>query len=639
MSALVSLSRIVDSPWQTRLSYDEARVDDLAADISRNGLLQPPVGRIVDGVGEVLPLGTMDLATPKAVEDLLKEDVERRVQLAFGHNRLRAMRKLRRGVQGATMRVELRYLTDEDMARLAWSENDKRKDLTAIEEARAIERRMKDFGWTQAQVAAELGLGRSTVANKLRLLKLPSAVQERVASGEISERQAQALLGCVDLAPEEEALLPFMSGALHASGDEWRREIIRHAAEGDSSDQIRSRVQQFRRVLDRYAATARHIPPRLYVTSADLQRLGNTLQRGIIYGTNGRDSTCWAHAEITGGLLGKEKGSPQKVLFMATGRTSTQAAETVMGYELLTPEAFRGRGKSEGGHGVEIKEAHGYGKPVLLRVGAKEVPMIVGYQLEVYETDDPAQASHIGIVQTKRSSSSSGGAAKREPDTPKPEPLPEPAASASAPALAEPPATESGHDEGHFEATYNRLYSMLISDSTRHNVRAMEVAWEDATRAAAEADAAGSTRHGELLSLATRIKARLDYLRSEAESEAEAEPADAPAESGGPISRQEVLGDITQAVFDAIPAEGPLLRLILFIGSPKLREEPPMLLNDALHAVVDACAETALQIATAEQVAAGGIDYAAARARVLAWLSEPFHATEQEARRAKRAAA
>ena len=134
-------------------------IAELAADIYARGLLQPPVGRQVDG----------------------------RVQLAFGHRRLRAYRHIRTQIDAmgwSAMPVNVQTLTDEQMALAAWSENAQRKDITAIEEAQAIKRMMDVFGWSQGDMGSKLGVDRSTVANKLRLLRLPEEVQTRIAGRE-----------------------------------------------------------------------------------------------------------------------------------------------------------------------------------------------------------------------------------------------------------------------------------------------------------------------------------------------------------------------------------------------------------------------------------------------------------------------
>ncbi|MGB5050419.1 MAG: ParB/RepB/Spo0J family partition protein, partial [Caldilineaceae bacterium] len=190
---LISLptGMLADNPWQTRLVYTD--IAELAEDIRRNGLLQPPTGRLVDsGTLEPLPASAYQKPAWQIASEINKEpeNITWHVQLSIGHRRLRACKEA--GLE--TMPVFLRPISDEEMARQAWAENEQRKDISAIEEALAIRGMMDSFGWTQERVAERLGLNRSTVANKLRLLGLDEETQQRVMSGELGERHARALL-------------------------------------------------------------------------------------------------------------------------------------------------------------------------------------------------------------------------------------------------------------------------------------------------------------------------------------------------------------------------------------------------------------------------------------------------------------
>jgi len=163
----IALNKIDPNPFQPRTQQDSAALEALAADIAARGLIQPPVGRWVDG----------------------------RVQLACGHRRVEACRRL--GWEAVP--VDVREISDQELALLAWSENEARENLNPLDRARAIRRMMEEFGWTQEQAAQRLGLARSTIANILRLLDLRPEVQEALATGRISERQALALLPLSDL--------------------------------------------------------------------------------------------------------------------------------------------------------------------------------------------------------------------------------------------------------------------------------------------------------------------------------------------------------------------------------------------------------------------------------------------------------
>ena len=232
MTTIVALDRIHPNPWQTRQATDEEHIRALAADIAARGLLQAPVGRLVDGDGRPVSL---DLPADGDVTPAL-EAAGAYVQLAFGHNRLAAFGLLaQQDSTFAVMPVEIRELSDQEMALVAWSENAARKDLNPLEEAEAIQRMMESFGWTQAKVAERLGLTRSTVANKLRLLRLPDQAREQVCRGNLTERQALALLPALELPePARERLAGTWYG-------QQVHEIL-EAPQGYSSDRIRGAV-------------------------------------------------------------------------------------------------------------------------------------------------------------------------------------------------------------------------------------------------------------------------------------------------------------------------------------------------------------------------------------------------------------
>jgi ParB family chromosome partitioning protein len=94
--------------------------------------------------------------------------------------------------------VVVRDVSTRDAYELALIENVQRADLDPIEFAEALERLVHEHGYTQETLAQRLGKDRSTIANALRLLKLPKAVRERVVHGELSEGHARALLGAAD---------------------------------------------------------------------------------------------------------------------------------------------------------------------------------------------------------------------------------------------------------------------------------------------------------------------------------------------------------------------------------------------------------------------------------------------------------
>ncbi len=214
----VPLEFVDDNPFQERSEYGD--LTDLANDIREHGLLQPPVVRQARG----------------------------RYELAFGHRRKRACE-----LAGMTaMPVVIRRLTDEEMATIAFSENEQRMDVTAIDKAVAIQTMITRFGWSQQQVADKLSVSRPAVSNLLRLLKLPEEVQTAVASGDVSQRSAMAVLAVLDV-PED------VRKRSDANYDVQVRSsaIVRAALDGASSDEIRTRTA---RMLQQYATAIHEMP-------------------------------------------------------------------------------------------------------------------------------------------------------------------------------------------------------------------------------------------------------------------------------------------------------------------------------------------------------------------------------------------
>ena len=157
------LGIIHPSPYQPRIVFDEGELRGLSESIRRNGLLQPlTVRRRADGGYELIA----------------------------GERRLRAAR-----LAGLTRVPCLEMATDDRRAALlGLVENVQRADLNPFEEAEAIRRLMDEWGVTQLEVAQRLGKAQSTVANKLRLLRLAPALRRRILAAGLTERHARALL-------------------------------------------------------------------------------------------------------------------------------------------------------------------------------------------------------------------------------------------------------------------------------------------------------------------------------------------------------------------------------------------------------------------------------------------------------------
>ncbi len=162
------IDKIVPQRGQPRQHFDSTKLDELASSLREHGLLEPLVVRRRAG----------------------SDDFE----LIAGERRWRA-------AQRADMKqvlVVVRDVSAKDAFELALIENIQREDLDAIEFAEAMDRLVKEHGYTQDTLAQRVGKDRSTIANALRLLRLPANVREKVVLGELSEGHARALLGAPD---------------------------------------------------------------------------------------------------------------------------------------------------------------------------------------------------------------------------------------------------------------------------------------------------------------------------------------------------------------------------------------------------------------------------------------------------------
>jgi ParB family transcriptional regulator, chromosome partitioning protein len=158
----IDIDRIARNPNQPRLKLDEARLEELAASIRQNGVLQP----------------------------ILVRPFEQGYQLIAGERRLSAAQ--RAGL--LKIPATVRNVPDELLLELALIENIQREPLNPIEEAQAYQKLIETTSATQEQVADRLGKDRSTIANSVRLLKLPPLIKLFVADGKLSPGHARALL-------------------------------------------------------------------------------------------------------------------------------------------------------------------------------------------------------------------------------------------------------------------------------------------------------------------------------------------------------------------------------------------------------------------------------------------------------------
>jgi len=158
----VAVDRLEPNPHQPRSALDPARLSELAASIRQAGVVQPILVR---------PRGE-------------------RFQIVAGERRWRAAQEA--GL--STVPVTVREVPDEKLLELALVENIQRQELTPLEEANAFQKLQGEFHLTQEEIARRVGRERSTVANTLRLLRLPRELRELVGAGRLDAGHGRALL-------------------------------------------------------------------------------------------------------------------------------------------------------------------------------------------------------------------------------------------------------------------------------------------------------------------------------------------------------------------------------------------------------------------------------------------------------------
>ena len=169
-----ALERITPCRTQPRQNFDAAALDELTASIQAHGVLEPLVVRRLSG--------------------------QDKFEIVAGERRWRAAQ--RAGLREVP--VHVREVNEQTAFELALVENVQREDLNPIEFAEAIGRLVSEHNYTHESLAALLNKDRSTLANALRLLKLPEKVRALVVSGQLSEGHARALLGAPDDAKLEQ---------------------------------------------------------------------------------------------------------------------------------------------------------------------------------------------------------------------------------------------------------------------------------------------------------------------------------------------------------------------------------------------------------------------------------------------------
>jgi ParB family chromosome partitioning protein len=202
----VPISRVASNPYQPRQRIPDDELRALAGSIAEHGVLQP-----------IVVTETLD-----------------------GYELIAGERRLRAAALAGLERIPavVRQVVGREQLELALVENIQRADLNAIEEARAY-RQLGDFGLSQAEIARRIGRSQSAVANTLRLLELPAAIQQAVIDAAISEGHARAIAGLAHGDLQEELLAIVVARSLAVRETE---ELVRRLKDRPSGDPQRARL-------------------------------------------------------------------------------------------------------------------------------------------------------------------------------------------------------------------------------------------------------------------------------------------------------------------------------------------------------------------------------------------------------------
>jgi ParB family chromosome partitioning protein len=223
----IPVDHVEVNPNQPRKAFDLAALDELTASIRNSGLIQPVVVRRL-GEG---------------------------YQLIAGERRWRAAR------QAGLTRIPavVREVSDAESLELALVENLLREDLNPMEEAEAYQKLLAQYGWTQEELAQRIGRDRTSIANSLRLLRLPPEIQTDLRGGRLTMGHARALLMLTTVADQLKL----------------RDEILTH------SWSVRA-TEDSVRTAEEAARSRRGVPTLIRRRSAELSALEDSLQRALL---------------------------------------------------------------------------------------------------------------------------------------------------------------------------------------------------------------------------------------------------------------------------------------------------------------------------------------------------------------------
>ncbi|WP_071461062.1 nucleoid occlusion protein [Bacillus massilinigeriensis] len=196
----IPIHDIVPNRFQPRTVFDDEKIEELARTIRTHGVIQPIV---------------------------LREFEQGKYEIIAGERRWRAMKSL----GWEEVPAIIKNLNDTETASVALIENLQREELSPIEEAIAYGKLLEIHDLTQEALAQRLGKGQSTVANKLRLLKLPEEVQEALLNKSITERHARSLIVLKDHEKQVQLLGEIIEKSLNVKQTEER--VVKMLSSGD----------------------------------------------------------------------------------------------------------------------------------------------------------------------------------------------------------------------------------------------------------------------------------------------------------------------------------------------------------------------------------------------------------------------
>ncbi len=249
----LSVYEIDDNPFQPRREFNDSEIAALAESLKTHDMLQPVLVRIIGG----------------------------RYQLISGERRLRAAIK----AGWTTIPARVRQADDRLVAELAIVENLQRKDLNAIEKALSFRRYLDEHGCTQEYLANRLKIDRSTLTNLIRLLELPSQVQEALRSGEITMGHARALLPLGDEAVQIEFCNRIQSDGLNVRITE--QEVADRIAREDGPVQLLTTKPK--RTPNAQLDTLRQELKHALGTNVDIRKTTRGSGRIVVHFSNNRE--------------------------------------------------------------------------------------------------------------------------------------------------------------------------------------------------------------------------------------------------------------------------------------------------------------------------------------------------------------